>query len=366
MSLTVIHIISSIQQINFGVFNAVTSTFEQLKGGKVKSVLAHPSLANEYELPQIALISLGVGFDDAIQSIEAADVLIDGNTTLFVSHGVWKLPTKLGAYFKAKGYPWMVVPHGMLEPWSMGNRWFFKWPYYLFFEKSKLKKADCLVGVSAVETNNLKKQFKKVIHIPNGITPYEDAMQKPEYPITFLFLSRLHHKKGVLPLAEAWVHSNLNNHADFKLIIAGPDEGEGIQLNKMCQQSENIQLVGSQYGKDKAVLLKNAHFFLLPSFSEGFPTAVLEAMTYGCVPLISQGCNFPEAFEANVAIEAPPKAATLKTTLEMVANWSLEDCINKGKAAKTFVDNHYALANIAQQQLALYQKLVKHHASTRQ
>ena len=359
MSLTIIHIVSSLQQINYGVFNAVISTFEYLKNSNVKSVLAFPASEKDAEVMGVALVPLDA--KEPIVSIEMSGYLGNANNTVIVTHGNWKLPTQLGAHFKTKGYTWVVVPHGMMEPWGMRNRWYVKWPYYLLFEKNKLKKADCIVGVSSVETKNLRSTFKNVVHIANGITPTVEQVQKPEERITFLFLSRLHNKKGVVPLTKAWVQSSLNNDSRYKLILAGPDEGEGEKLKELNKRSNNILLAGAQYGEAKTDLLNQAHFFLLPSYSEGFPTAVLEAITYGCIPMISKGCNFPEAFDANVAIEVSPNATQLTTALERVAQWSFSEMSKMGSKAKEFVDGSYALEIIAKQQLELYQKLVNQH-----
>src|SRR5207249_4774582 len=63
----------------------------------------------------------------------------------------------------------------------------------------------------------------------------------------FLFMARLHHKKGVLPLVKAWLHSPLQNNANYELVIAGPDEDELKKIKPLLAQSDNAIYVGPIY-----------------------------------------------------------------------------------------------------------------------
>ncbi|MEJ0030745.1 MAG: glycosyltransferase [Bacteroidota bacterium] len=87
-------------------------------------------------------------------------------------------------------------------------------------------------------------------------------------------------------MVEAWHAINSQNNS-VKLIIAGPDEGELKHIQHLIKG--NVEYAGAVYGDGKKKLLNEASYYLLPSYSEGFPTSVLEAMSYGQIPLISSG-----------------------------------------------------------------------------
>jgi len=236
----------------------------------------------------------------------------------------------------------------------------------------------------------------------------------PSYLITFLFLGRLHIKKGVVPLVKAWLDSSLWNDNRFQLIIAGPDEGEldrikylldgvserqpegrrsklevrsqrvnvkdeklktlnetneqGVASNqslppitqdpKPNTQNPNIHIPGPIYGPEKTNLLLKSHFFLLPSQSEGFPTSIIEAMTCGCIPIITDGCNFPEAIEAGVSERIEFNISSIRNKLEEVSTWNNNEIENISIKVKEFVDNHYSLALIARKQYDLILKTI--------
>ncbi len=107
-------------------------------------------------------------------------------------------------------------------------------------------------------------------------------------------------KKGIVPLVKAWLQSALLNNTACRLIIAGPDEGELPLIQSLITDATNIEYIGMVSGDAKDKLLASASYYLLPSFSEGFPTSLLEAMEKGAIPVITRGCNFNEVFEQNI------------------------------------------------------------------
>jgi glycosyltransferase involved in cell wall biosynthesis len=99
-----------------------------------------------------------------------------------------------------------------------------------------------------------------------------------------LFLSRVIKEKGIFELIEAF--KNLNNKIDnIELIIAG--DGEAFnQLKKVVKNKKNIRLTGHVEGEKKITLLKKSDIYILPSYTEGLPISVLEAMLFG-LPVIT-------------------------------------------------------------------------------
>ena len=124
-----------------------------------------------------------------------------------------------------------------------------------------------------------------------------------------LFLARVHPKKGLAELIEGWRISPARRNG-WMLEIASWDDGKHeAQLRAHCERlglGSSVSWVGPQYGMDLAAAYKRASAFILPSFSEGLPMAVLAAWAYGKPVLMTPHCNLPEGFAAQAALKIDP------------------------------------------------------------
>ena len=176
----------------------------------------------------------------------------------------------------------------------------------------------------------------------------------------FIFLGRLHYNKGVLPLVEAWLNSNINNNNRFSLQIIGPNEGELEKIQPFIQQSNNIIYHGAIFDAEKkAEILRGGHFFILPSFSEGFPSSVIEAMFYGNIPVITKECNFPEVFDKDLGFEITGQVENIKDRLNELSKLDISQLQNRFAASSDLIKKEYALDKIAQTQLTLFKRVLQ-------
>lgn len=98
-----------------------------------------------------------------------------------------------------------------------------------------------------------------------------------------LFLGRIGTGKGTFDLIRAFAVVS----GDVKLALGGDgDVDEASKLARQLGVSERVQLLGWVTGEDKEALLSTASIFVLPSYNEGLPISVLEAMAWG-VPVIT-------------------------------------------------------------------------------
>ncbi|NLB64070.1 MAG: glycosyltransferase [Fibrobacter sp.] len=358
----IINLIDDFGSVNFGVWNAALSTAQILN--QKYSYTSHAWFPKIEEIPAIDSVNMKVF--EKINYGELQKALEEGGFTpdncIVVSHGCWRFPSKWGNKLKEYGFKWVAIPHGMLEPWSMQQKKIKKSIYYRLFERKLLSSADIIRAVGTPEYNNLKRDFNKNVRlISNGIEPVliNDVVKKKSVK-SFLFIARLHHKKGVIPMVKAWLDSPLANDSDYCLNIAGPDDGELPALQVLLANSKvsNIKYLGPVYGEEKEKLFQNNHFFLQPSFSEGFSTSVLEAMQYGLIPIITEGCNFPEALENNLAIKVKTEKNSIKKGLILASKIPDNEMITWGERASEFVTENYSLQHIAKLQAELYQKLL--------
>lgn len=359
----IIHIVDNISSVNMGVWKAATNTSRQLyELYDVKSEIWFPPTQND-DLHKTEIYCQQHVLKDT--SIKALHGLLqtkthDVSNTIILTHGCWQFPTRWGFFLKKSGFKWIYVPHGMLEPWSLQQKALIKTIYFNCMEKRWAKKADIVRAVGKPESINLQKQFPRVRLIPNGIEITQDInTAKNTNPTLFIFLSRLHYKKGVLQLVKGWLNSSISKDKHFKLIIAGPDEGELPKILPLINNCENCRYIGAVYGKEKEKLMNESSFFILPSYSEGFPVSILEAMSYSVIPVISEGCNFSELFEIDLAYKTGTSASEIMNTLNHIQTVSESDNSIKARKCRKYVERSYPVKEIARQQYLLYSKLLK-------
>ena len=362
----IINLVDTIGKVNFGIWNAAISTADALNERHgISSVLVYPEdddshvAAGRFDTYKIKSLDNG-GLKQMVK-----DLKLNKQQDVIATHGTWRFATLWGAQLKSMGFKWVYAPHGMLEPWSMEQKWLKKQVYFHLKEKPAGKKADLVRAVSSVECRNLLEWFDKAVHIANGTDSIDYLnIDKPTDKLHFLFMARLHYKKGVLPLVQAWLKT-CGDRANSMLTIAGPDDGELPHLQELIANNQpcNIKYVGAVYGEEKVRLLSNSHFYVLPSHSEGFPTSVVEAMNYGCVPIITKGCNFPEAETAGLAIMTTPEVSDIVESLNAALGKSEEELSIIAANCHAFIDKYFTTVSIADKQAATFAKLLPHSTS---
>ncbi len=138
-------------------------------------------------------------------------------------HGLW-LPSNIRVYkyAKKKSLPLIVSPRGMLEPWSLKAKWLKKKFAWQLYQKRILKYATVIHATAELEAESLRRLgFKQPIAvIPNGVKFPEYFPERNNNKIkTLLFLSRIHPKKGIENLLDAW---SIVKNKTWQLKIIGP------------------------------------------------------------------------------------------------------------------------------------------------
>lgn len=174
-----------------------------------------------------------------------------------------------------------------------------------------------------------------------------------------LFLSRLDPKKNVETLIDA-VASSPMLRASCALLIAG--EGEPAYVGSLRARAEAAALsertvwLGQVEGAQKRAALAAADVFVLPSFSENFGIAAIEALSAGKPCVLAQGVAIArEVEEAGAGLAITPDATATARALEYVlSNESLRT--GMGVQAAEFATREYSSQAMAQRLLALYEE----------
>jgi glycosyltransferase involved in cell wall biosynthesis len=176
-----------------------------------------------------------------------------------------------------------------------------------------------------------------------------------------LFLGRIHPKKGLPNLIDAWARLKAKSRAladEWALVIAGWSQGgHEEQLKKMVAEKglgRDVLFLGPVYDKDKEACLRNADAFVLPSFSEGLPMSVLEAWSYGFPVIITAECNLPEGFAAGAAVEIRPQVDSIADGLERLLAMSEADRRQMGCTSRSLVAARFSWPKIAAEMIEVY------------
>ncbi len=149
-----------------------------------------------------------------------------------------------------------------------------------------------VIVLSALEKEIIQNKFNRQrIHILPNCVELNDALSfnrtyKKDRPV-ILFLGRISSDKGIEYIYNA-THTLKTNNIQFKFILAGKGPEEKIFIPKFRELLGNdFEFKGVVSGDNKTTLLKECDIFLLPSFYEGLPMALIESMSFGLVPVIT-------------------------------------------------------------------------------
>lgn len=296
--------------------------------------------------------------------------LCESDLDVLLTHGLWKYSSVASsAWHRRTKRPYIVHPHGMLDPWAVNNSKWKKRVAALLYENEHLRRAACIRALCDSEAESIRAYGLRnpICIIPNGIDlPALAGMSNDEGQTmnangrkVLLYLGRLHPKKNLGPLLHAWADVQRDSKAaqEWVLAIVGWDQnGYETELRRLAidlrlcsslsastgeragvrcstsfplretfgaspkaagespalpSSSDSVFFLGSKFGEEKAAAYRSASAFILPSLSEGLPMVVLEAWAYARPVLMTEECNLPEGFQANAALRIGTDSAAI-------------------------------------------------------
>lgn len=294
---------------------------------------------------------------------------------LIHTQSLWMYLSKVSLrLYKRFNVPHIISPRGMLDPWAVRNSAWKKRIVSRWYENEHLNTASCIHALCQSEADAIRQYGLKnpIAIIPNGIDlPSENLISEsaipnwkkrvPEGKKVLLFLGRIHPKKGLDPLIEAWAMGR-KDMRKWCLVIAGWSQG-GYQKRledkvKQFRLENEILFVGTQIGSAKVASHLHADAFILPSFSEGLPMAVLEAWSYKLPVLITPYCNIPEGFQKNAAISIEPNPEGIINGLKQLISLSLEQRNELGQNGYRLVQKKFTWENVSEQMIEVYKWVI--------
>jgi glycosyltransferase involved in cell wall biosynthesis len=285
----------------------------------------------------------------------AADWIAGGRAVVH-GHGFYVYPNAaVGRLACRQGTPLVYHPHGMFEPWILARSRFKKSVAHTWFENANFRHARLWRALTAREADQIHAQgiTAPVVVIPNGIDPGPSRPPRVtagQSRRQVLFLGRLHPKKGLALLVGAW--SQLTRQAaDWEVVIAGPDElGHRAEIEALVRAAGlegSVRFTGPVAGEAKLACLRAADVFILPSHSEGFSVAILEAMAAGLPVVATTACNFPELAGAGAGWECEPTTTAVAAALAQAMAAGDPERRERGALGRALVCARYAWPQLA-------------------
>ncbi len=239
-------------------------------------------------------------------------------------HGIWMYPSRAGAVWaRRSGRPYLISPHGMLDPWITARGRWKKALARIGYERASWAAATAFHALTPREARDISDECGRSdsLVIANAGPPCMIEARGPALtamrPANVLYLGRIHPKKNLSGLIEGWRRAMRPPQA--RLIVAGwGDDGDVADLRALLAGlgDASIEFVGPVWGDAKQRLLASARFVALPSFSEGLPMVVLEAWAAGTPTIMSEGCNLDLGFEVGAALRCGTDPADIGCVLE--------------------------------------------------
>jgi glycosyltransferase involved in cell wall biosynthesis len=247
---------------------------------------------------------------------------------------------------QAHQVPYIMTPHGMLEPWALAHKSSKKRLYFPLFERPAFDRAHAIQSLTSIEVEHIKKLnidtpsyvVPNGIHRQDFIAPADPELFYQAFPETrgktlILFLARIDPLKGLDLLAAAFEKVQVQ-FPDTHLIVAGSDNVNFLPTAKSYFTESGcidaVTFTGMLKGSVKYAALAAASIYTSPSYIEGFSMSVLEGMASGLPCVITSACNFPEAAAAQAAY-------VVETNADEIAN-ALMKCLSNPQQARAMGD----------------------------
>jgi glycosyltransferase involved in cell wall biosynthesis len=284
-------------------------------------------------------------------------------------HAIWD-PIILAAAAEARRrrLPYVVVLNGVLDPWSLAQHRWKKRLALLLSYRAMLNGAAALHVANPIERDLIGGLglTSPTRIIPNGIFLGEFDHLPPRGTFRalhpqlhdrpyVLFMSRLHPKKGLDLLAEAFARI-ADVVPELMLVVVGPDDGALAPFQRQIRRlriDARVLINGPLYGPDKLAALVDASCYCLPSRQEGFSLAITEALACGTAVVVSDASHFPEIAAVGAGLVVPLDVGEIANAIVRVVR-DPDLAAAMGRAGRHLVESRFTWPRIAELTIETY------------
>lgn len=301
--------------------------------------------------------------ESGFSNSELSSILVTEKFDLIQIQSIWALHyhrlIKLARKLKI---PYIITPRGMLEPWSLSQKKWKKKLAWHVYQKNDMQNAACIYTTADMEAHHIRELGIKVplSVIPNGIETdgYNCRTTKEGVKKQVLFLSRIHKKKGIELLIEAW--GRIIKYFDrWNLLIVGNGESDYIESLNVLIRNKSLQdsVIISEpvFGVEKIKLYTESLLFCLPSYSENFGMVIAEAMSCGVPAITTTNCPWEILNETKTGWCIDLSVGNLESTLREAMSMEMDSLFEMGQRASKLVYDNYNYKNVALKTKDLYE-----------
>ena len=307
-------------------------------------------------------------------------------------HSIYLFHSTVGAYLCRRFHvPYVIKPHGTLDPYLRRRHRLRKWLHEIIVERRSFQSAAAIQFTAAQEMELATESrmgrwlFESTVGavVPNGVVipeafePEESGADREGLVQQFpelrskrivLFLGRINFKKGLDILSSAFARL-CRTRDDVHLLIAGPDnEGYGLRVKEWLRAEnvlDRVTFAGMLRGAYKNAAFQIAEIFVLPSYTENFGIAIVEAMAQSLPVVVSDRVNiWREIADAAAGLVIRCDAAELTAALSRLLDDS-ELRTSMGRRGRELVERSFTWPIAAEQMIKLYERILTEHRGTR-
>jgi len=281
------------------------------------------------------------------------------------SHSLWMMPNIYPAFcVRGTRCHLVVSPRGTLDPWAFSHHRWRKSVVWFLGQKANLTSASCLHATAEQEYEFIRERgfTAPVAIIPNGV----DVPELPPCPARtngmrrLLFMARVHPKKGVDVLLEAWRNVQ-DRFRDWELHIAGPDDGHLTTMIQLASElgTERVSFKGRIPDDEKSLYLRQSDIYILPTHNENWGVSIAEALAHGTPAIVGRGAPWSELTTRDCGWWIDNTVDAVTACLEQALCLEPAELEARGARGRAWMQEAFPWSKVGQMTDRLYRWLVE-------
>ena len=199
------------------------------------------------------------------------DQLLETRADLLHLHGIWMYPSRAGErWARRTGRPYVISPHGMLDPWITARGRWKKALARAGYERASWRQVSAFHALTGDEAADIRREAgeRRTFVIPNAGPPALSEAPGARDP-NVLSIGRIHPKKNLFALLDAWAEADLPAGAELTIAGWGDPADVAAFEARLANAPPSVRFVGPVHGEAKQRLLERARFAIAAATEPG-------------------------------------------------------------------------------------------------